>query len=1729
MAQTDPKIQQLIEGLQKTLRIVGNTSKDQVQINRELLKVIALLESGLVRNEEDAKDLVNRVRKGLELTDETAAEWAKSRKIAKKDLDSILIKFRQIETLHGKINDKADEYNDALEDTEDSLDLQIDLSKKLFSSYKEINSAIIQSRKAVEKFGVGADEANKAMSQVINTTIAKKGILSSVFDDMFSSLEGAEGLIGKLQEDAQTMVNNLSGLSVDVPVNFDPKTGALDSEIANVREMIELEGKARLAGLVDFFNKNEDLQQNLSRKIAASMPGSDIKFDIDTGEIKQAGFALIQGSEQYEKALSQLDQIAIDRDALGVVSEMYMDIFELIGKGVNRTAQENKLLDQLNSNLDLGTQLLVRANIERQQDLDTLVSTIEVEKSRLKLMSKYSTTLQLAENAVTRIGYGFDYLNSILPAGIGDLLGLQKVSFTLIDAHRKGVQSFFEEIGKGSTKAEALSKYMKSFGPSLRLALTPTTLLIAGIALVYKFVSDITDKYKDMAQNMKVSLLQSKQLLDNQYDILTSQKNQFSTLEDIQAIQTAMIGSSGRISGALSDANKELILGLSETGKAFGYGSDQAVNLHKIFQNIGADDTLALNLQQNLGLMSEMAGLSPQIVAQDMVDASEEVYTYFAGMPEKAARAAIEVRKMGFSLKQAGSIAQKMLDLEGFMTDMYELQAMTGPGGIDFSRAFDKGLMGDIEGMTKEIMSEIGTTAELNRMDYMTRMKIAKTLGLSAEELSKSVMLHEKMGELGPEEAALLEGNLDRMGDISKLSKDQIKDRLKQLQSTDRLSVAWDKIKGIFVKSLLPLVEIFANVLESISPVIDLIIIPLKIFGALLRGILPVVNLLLIPFRLIGSVLEMITGGMDELPGKAQEALSPISNMVSPITSMNTGLGKFSDSLGTIGGLVKTIGATMAAWYIGKKIFPAMGSVKDMIGSTIKKIPVIGSLFGKVFGGVEEDSKDAAKTAQKSLDRLQVADLDVLHVNLPTVSLAPVEQQVIQKVQPAPDLTPKPLDQPVIQKVQPAPMVPVKPIEQQVLQSVKKNPETLSIAPLTQEVIQKPVASKTLTQAPVPEPVVSKKKKDKIETEIIPEKTESRTKAVFKGIQSIASKTFAGIAFDAARSFLPLGESGNAALDSVATHASSMFGGMDLFGGLFENLEYGVKKTVTKGLEEKISPMLDPITKKARKAFEKIGDKIPGKGLLSKLFGKQPEIDVAPLEQSQEIVQKTVQTMEPVKEMMPDPKKAVESVIPEKPTKPAPVEMPRMDLKPSAQVSKFQKFKDIIANVFTGLTDIIKSAWKALKSTLNEIVTFVGNTLKKISGAIGDSITKLLGGIAKGLNSFKTSALKGAAALLIVSGALWVTSKAVQNFASVKWEDIGKAIVSMGMLTGAALLLGSAAPAMLIGSAAMVVLGAALIPLAYGMKMFNDIEWESLGKAGAALVGFGIAAVGFGALSPMIIAGSVAIGILSASIALFGSSLMITSAALSNIVPNLESILGQIRTFSEISPMVLLGVATGITAIGASLIALSAMNLGTGIMDSISGLFSKGPIEKLQSLVTLADPLAVVADSISLLSMSLKSFSDVLGNLSLDNLDSLKEITKLDVGKLKPLEQELEIQTQTLPEVEFQPITPELQLNPNQQRRSMRPMPPSRESTAQDVTVRPFTPPEIDKEEESEKLRAQSVGFGGEGSTKNIERLLRELINAMHQYAQRPNEVHIGKSGVEQLHSAMKPFSNNIG
>ena len=352
MAEKREDVNKLISNLQKIIGTVGRQSNEQLSIHRELNKVITLLSSGLARNEQDARDLISKVEKGMSLTDEVASKWASDRKVTKKDLDQILKKFAEIERVNQDIKKVSDDLNESMDDRLDKLEDEFDLSKKLFESYDEIHNAVLQSKKAVAHLGSATEGIIDGIIEKKIPEMIKTGLLSSMFDDMFNSMTSTDSLLNKIQTDAENLVNAMSGMSVNVPMSFDINSGQLDEEISKVGELIQLENQARLSGLVEFFGKNTELQDKMSRKLASQMPGCDISFDIDTGELMKANQMLVQGTLEYQNALDELDNTIIDKGILGDVSQIFLDISDLISMGVDRTAEQNSLLDNMLSKLN---------------------------------------------------------------------------------------------------------------------------------------------------------------------------------------------------------------------------------------------------------------------------------------------------------------------------------------------------------------------------------------------------------------------------------------------------------------------------------------------------------------------------------------------------------------------------------------------------------------------------------------------------------------------------------------------------------------------------------------------------------------------------------------------------------------------------------------------------------------------------------------------------------------------------------------------------------------------------------------------------------------------------------------------------------------------------------------------------------------------------------------------------------------------------------------------------------------------------------------------------------------------------------------------------------------------------------------------------------------------------------------------------------------------------------
>ncbi len=277
----------------------------------------------------------------------------------------------------------------------------------------------------------------------------------------------------------------------------------------------------------------------------------------------------------------------------------------------------------------------------------------------------------------------------------------------------------------------------------------------------------------------------------------------------------------------------------------------------------------------------------------------------------------------------------------------------------------------------------------------------------------------------------------------------------------------------------------------------------------------------------------------------------------------------------------------------------------------------------------------------------------------------------------------------------------------------------------------------------------------------------------------------------------------------------------------------------------------------------------------------------------------------------------------------------------------------------------------AIKGGLGDKATdAAGGAMDKTSKAskkVPKSAGKSTGGLTKAIEKINPGKLlAGAAALIMVAAAVFVFAKAAQEFTSVSWETIGKAIVAMLALVGALALIGAimmsgvgalailaGAGALLIMAAALWVLGKAIQEIAKGFEMFVPALLQLAPMAldlllvGASLmvVGAGLVALGAAALyaTPGLILGSI------------GLALMVPGLTLINEIAKTNAI------DSLSTSLLTLGAASASLFMVGS--ALGSIGAGLALM-SVAGLTAIPIIGALVALATVAPALAGLANAI---------------------------------------------------------------------------------------------------------------------------------------------------------------------
>jgi hypothetical protein len=205
---------------------------------------------------------------------------------------------------------------------------------------------------------------------------------------------------------------------------------------------------------------------------------------------------------------------------------------------------------------------------------------------------------------------------------------------------------------------------------------------------------------------------------------------------------------------------------------------------------------------------------------------------------------------------------------------------------------------------------------------------------------------------------------------------------------------------------------------------------------------------------------------------------------------------------------------------------------------------------------------------------------------------------------------------------------------------------------------------------------------------------------------------------------------------------------------------------------------------------------------------------------------------------------------------------------------------------------------------------------------------------------------------------------------------LGKGIGSgiQGLLTGIARgVMAFGNPKVLLGAAAMTLLGGAVFVMGNALQQFEDLDWETIGKGMVAVAGFGAIGALLGVVAAPLALGSAALGLL-------GGALWVIGKAMTAIGEGFEAMTSGLERLAALDGDNLLSVAAGVGALGLAMAAFGAGQAVAGIGQLVGNLLTIGsdsPVEQLLKIGDRGEGIQKAADGMEKLGTAMGAFSKI--------------------------------------------------------------------------------------------------------------------------------------------------------
>jgi len=529
-------------------------------------------------------------------------------------------------------------------------------------------------------------------------------------------------------------------------------------------------GSAAYAKKIQDINKILENQTKLTNKLNdLNYKQSDIKNAIllDMQKMYGAGSQNLKITKDLVKMGSiQYDNEEKAKKSTGTRQKFFQGVADEVGN-VNALTQESlknaedlgtedfKSMDFTNAKKELLEQqnaISARMWGKNKEAGDAMIADLEIGKKKLDELEAQHD-MQARQNDLIKegnaiMGDGIDNMvNKVksIPGG-GLILNMMGLGPKAIDKMKKNLGNAMTDFVKGgATDFKGLAKGMTAaIGPSgaVLIGLAAAVAIFAGFFVMLKAFSGEMD-----AVGEKFGAIGVKQF---SADLMSA---------DVEMKKLGFAaGSSAEAAKELADnfgvsfaEGIKLAPAIGNMSKVLGMSVGEGAKLVGVLTTAtGLSAEGAMSLAEQTNALASAHGVAPGAVMKDIAESSEIMAKFTDKGGKNMMAAAVQARKLGVSLSTSAKVAEGLLDFESSIANEMEASIMIGKQ-LNFQKARELALNNDIEGAMENVISQLGSEEEFNKLNALQRDALSKSIGVSNDELAKFVKNQDKSGKLAGE------------------------------------------------------------------------------------------------------------------------------------------------------------------------------------------------------------------------------------------------------------------------------------------------------------------------------------------------------------------------------------------------------------------------------------------------------------------------------------------------------------------------------------------------------------------------------------------------------------------------------------------------------------------------------------------------------------------------------------------------------------------------------------------------------------------------------------------------------------------------------------------------------------------------------------------------------------------------------------------------------------------